>query len=108
LDADPESILNRDYRRRGVVTQLPVAQRVRCALVTRCGVNLAVVLVPEGVLDDPRQCAQAAARAYLIFHIPTVLISILRHRQHGEIEALRVLDGIDIARLPWRLYEMAA
>jgi hypothetical protein len=81
---------------------------MRYALLKRRGIDVVVVMVPEQVIDDPQERAHAAARAYLVFHMSTVLISHLQHRRHGNGEIVRVLDGVDMTRLPWRLYSVAA
>lgn len=104
----PQATLTSVYAASRVVTVLPIAPRIRYALLRRRGIDVVVVMVPEQVIDDPQECAHAAARAYLVFHVSTVLVSHLRHRRHGNAEIVRALDGVDMARLPWRLYTVAA
>ena len=90
------------------VIVLPASRRLRYVRLRRFGVDLVLVMVSERVLDDPQKCETAAAHAYLVFHIPTVLVSPQGHRLHGRADVVRMLRNVDVARLPWRLRSTAA
>jgi hypothetical protein len=107
LDSNPLHLEIIERRNPRVVTRLRTAPRIRYALMNRRGIDLVAVMVPEDVIDDPLQCANAIARAYLVFHIPAVLVSFLRNRLHGTADTVAMLNGVDVARLPWRLYTLA-
>lgn len=90
------------------VTLLRKPSRIRYARVIHRNVDFAVVAVNEHVIDEPGQCAATAARAYLILHIPILLVSLVPYRAHGRAEFVRMLEGMDVARLPWRVHTVAA
>jgi hypothetical protein len=103
--AEQDSVTRRGRQN---VRALPSAKRLVYVPLYRAGVRAVIVQVSEDVLDDPRKCASAEARAYLYFHIPAVLVSRMGHRVHGRLDVVGVLRGVDVSRLRWRVCVLAA
>ena len=66
------------------------------------------MVVEEDVIDNPLERAKASAWGSMFFHVPTVLVSEGRCRTFGRDDILPMLRDIDIARVPWRIYTVAA
>ena len=82
--------------------------RFQGALIRERGVEFALMVVKEHVIDNPVERAKASAWGSMFFHVPTVLVSDLRRRTFGRDDILSLLRGVDVARVPWRTYTVTA
>jgi hypothetical protein len=78
--------------------------QVQGALVRERGLEFALLVVKEYVLDSPFERARAAAWGSLFFHAPTVLVGERRHRTFGRDDVLSMLRDVDVTQIPWRTY----
>lgn len=78
--------------------------RVQGALVRERGVEFALMVVKEHVLDSPFERARAAAWGRLFFRVPTVLVGERRQRTFGRDDIISMLRHVDVMQIPWRTY----
>jgi len=80
----------------------------KIALVREQGVEFAVVLVQDNVIDNPHQRDELVQAWSLRLGRPVALLGAKRHRSYGRRDIVGWLESIDPARLPWRQMTIAA